>query len=187
MASDPESTATAGEEGGSEERIPADLTPHGRYIPYGGGSAGWFENSGVLKSERRNNYKYHEEMDLPEVRSKQFLRWGPAFDRRDGTPRKRRQLPINLLREGSSAAMTTWDINNRGIRLQFTESPNMAMGDAMSVELLDAPGGKVLTMLDANVIWLEQGGAMREVWNVGLFFPYVSAEAGVTLNQLLNV
>ena len=27
------------------------VTSEGRYIPYGGGSMGWFENSGVMKCE----------------------------------------------------------------------------------------------------------------------------------------
>jgi hypothetical protein len=183
---EPDSSAPEPTTDGKEESISADLTPRGRYIPYSGGSAGWFENSGVLKSERRNNYLYHQEMDLPEVRSRQFERWGPAFERRGGTPRKRKELPINLLREGSSTPITTWDINNRGIRLQLTEQPDMAVGDELSVELLDAPDGKVLTLLDANVTWLEQAGATRQVWNVGLFFPYISPEAGVTLNRILN-
>ena len=186
MAMDPKPTAPAGEANGEQESISADLTPRGRYIPYGGGSAGWFENSGVLKSERRNNYLFHREMDLPEVRSKQFERWGPAFNRREGGPRERRELPINVLREGSSTPMTTFDINNRGIRLQLTEPPDMAIGDELNVELLEAPGGRVLTLLDAHVTWLEQAGATRRVWNLGLFFPYVSPEAAVTLNELLK-
>ncbi len=166
------------------DRKEPDVTPSGRYIPYSGGSAGWFENSGVMKSERRNNYQFDKEMDLPEVRSKQFQRWGPAFDRRTGD-RKRRTVPINLLKEGSSTALTTWDINNRGIRLQFETPPALVIGEQVSVEVLDAPGGAVLAMLDAQVIWLVQMGATREVWNVGLFFPFVSAETASLLAQLL--
>jgi len=166
------------------ERKEPDSTPRGRYIPYSGGSAGWFENSGVMKSERRNNYQFEKEMNLPEVRAKQFLRWGPAFDRRKGD-RKRRTVPINLLKEGSSTALTTWDINNRGIRLQYDTPPALTIGEDVSVELLDASGGKVLALLDAQVIWLEQTGTTRELWNVGLFFPFVSAEIASLLSQLL--
>ncbi|HKJ00234.1 MAG TPA: PilZ domain-containing protein [bacterium] len=183
MASDP--TALETESITPDDSPAADLTEHGRYIPYGGGSAGWFENSGVLKSERHNNYRFHAEMDLPEVRSRQFERWGPAFDRREGATRTRRQVAINLLREGSATPMITWDINNRGIRLQFHEPPALDQGDSVSVELLEAPDGRVLALLDAQVVWVEAVGTTRQVWNLGLFFPYVSAEAAVTLKQML--
>jgi hypothetical protein len=184
MASESSTPVPAPAQETEQDPRAAEQTAGGRYIPYSGGSAGWFENSGVLKSERHNNYRFHQEMDLPEVRSKQFQRWGPSFDRR-GTGRTRRTLPINVLREGRSTPMTTWDINSRGIRLQFSEAPDFAQGDEVSVELLEAEGGKVLALLDAQAIWIEQTGATRDVWNVGLFFPYVSAEASAMLTQLL--
>jgi hypothetical protein len=81
--------------------------------------------------------------------------------------------------------MRTWDINNRGLRLQFTEPPRLSNGDEISVELLAGPEGEVLTLLDAQVIWIEELGTTRKLWNVGLFFPYISAESAVTLNALL--
>ena len=166
-----------------EAKVP-EQTPGGRYIPYSGGSAGWFENSGVLKSEQRNNYHFDKEMDLPEVRAKQFLRWGPAFDRRQGD-RKRRSVHINLLKEGSSTALTTWDINSRGIRLQFDTSPTLAIGEQVSVEILGAVDGSPLALLDAQVIWMDQVGETRQLWNVGLYFPMVSAEISAAVMQLL--
>ena len=67
MADDP--TAPVPADSAGKETPAAEETPHGRYIPYSGGSAGWFENSGVLKYERHQNYQFHREMDLPEVRS----------------------------------------------------------------------------------------------------------------------
>jgi hypothetical protein len=179
----PDTTAAEAQEG--VEAAKAETTAQGRYIPYSGGSAGWFENSGVLKSERRNNYRYQEEMERPEVRRKLFERWGPSEERRQAGPRTRRQLPIHLLREGESTPMRTWDINNRGLRLQFTEPPRLSNGDEISVELLAGPEGEVLTLLDAQVIWIEELGTTRKLWNVGLFFPYISAESAVTLNALL--
>ena len=42
-----DSTQEDGQQNHSE-----DMTEDGRYIPYGGGIMGWFENSGVMKSER---------------------------------------------------------------------------------------------------------------------------------------
>lgn len=163
-----------------------EVRPGGRYIPYSGGSAGWFENSGVLKSELRNNYGFRAEMDLPEVRTKQFLRWGPSFERRGGTPRKRRQLPIRLLSSGETRELTTFDINNRGIRLQFAEPPGMKVGDEFGVEVLDAPEGSMRIMLQAEVIWMDQASGTRDVWNVGLFFPEISADSAAQLTTLLE-
>jgi PilZ domain len=184
MDPDRNGPAAAGET--AEPKAEPEATQRGRYIPYSGGSAGWFENSGVLKSEARNNYQFQKEMDLPEMRTKLFLRWGPAFDRRQTGVRRRRVVPINLLKQGSSVAMNTFDINSRGIRLQFDAAPTLALGDEVSVEVLNAPGGAVLTMLDAQVIWQEQSsGAAREVWDLGLFFPFVSAESSALLTQML--
>jgi PilZ domain len=183
MADEPSAPVPA--EAPAQKPARSEATASGRYIPYSGGSAGWFENSGVLKYERHNNYQFHREMDLPEVRSKQFERWGPAFDRRQGD-RRRRELPINVLREGKATGLTTWDINNRGIRLQLASEPAFGKGDSVSVELLDAPGGKALTLLDAQVVWFEQVGTTRAVWNVGLYFPYVSPESGTILTQLIG-
>jgi len=170
--------------GKAPEAETTEQVPGGRYIPYGGGSAGWFENSGVMKSEQRNNYHFDREMDLPEVRTKQFLRWGPAFDRRQGD-RKRRTVHINLLKEGSSESLTTWDINSRGIRLLLETQPALTIGEQVSVEILDQAGGTALALLDAQVIWLNQTEATHTIWNVGLYFPMVSAEISSTLRQLL--
>lgn len=188
MASDPTEVpgAPASGEDRAAESAGGEMTQGGRYIPYSGGSAGWFENSGVLKSERRNNYQYHAVMDLPEVRAKLFMRWGPQEERRGGIPRKRRELPVNLLWEGSSVPMTTWDINNRGIRLQLTEAPSFSEGSELSVEVLGSPEGESRVLLDAQVIWMEEIGTTRKVWNVGMYFPNITAEAAVTLRELLE-
>lgn len=181
-----ESDAREPRQEGQQESSASENTREGRYIPYSGGSAGWFENSGVMKSERRNNYGFHVEMELPEVRRKLFERWGPNEERRQAGPRSRRQLPINVLRDGESTAMRTWDINARGIRLQFTEPPRLSNGDEVSIEVLGGPEGEVRTLLDAQVIWVEELGSTRPVWNVGLFFPYISAESAVVLNEILH-
>lgn len=155
-----------------------------RYLPYSGGSAGWFENSGVLKSERFNNYRYHVEMDRPDVRSRQFERWGPSFDRRRDI-RKRHQLPINLVQGDVRTPLVTWDVNTRGIRLQFTERTNMVVGQDLKVELLDVPEGEPVLTLDAQVVWVEESGATHELWNVGIFFPTMtSADTAVMTEQL---
>lgn len=162
-----------------------EATRSGRYIPYSGGSAGWFENSGVLKSESRSNYRYHEEMDFPEVRGKQFLRWGMGTDRREAA-RRQRKLPINLVLGERSVAMTTWDINERGVRLQLTEDLGLEVGRDLTIELLEVADEASVLTLDGQVIWTEQAGSTRPVWNVGVFFPYVSAEDAAALKSRLS-
>jgi hypothetical protein len=163
-----------------------DSTQQGRYIPYGGGSAGWFENSGVLKSEHRNNYRFRQEMDLPEVRAKQFLRWGETANRRAGSPRAERKLAINLVQGGTSRQVLTQDMTDRGVRLQFMDEANLSEGENCIVELLSPGDNAVLASLDAQVIWVEEERLKRSVWNVGLFFPHPSAESLAVLGSLLG-
>ena len=40
-----------------------DYSEHGTYIPQGGGSRGWYENQGVAKTEKSNQYRYQEVID----------------------------------------------------------------------------------------------------------------------------
>ena len=58
-----------------KEVIRALTTSDGRYIPYGGGLMGWFENSGVLECELPKDYKFYSVLKPEEVRSKLFERW----------------------------------------------------------------------------------------------------------------
>lgn len=182
----PDSNAASEPAEASQGAADQTVSDEGRYIPYSGGSAGWFENSGVLKSEQPNNYRYHVEMDRPEVRSRQFERWGPSFDRR-GDPRKRHQLPINLVRNGVRTAMTTWDINTRGIRLQLADAGGLASGENLQVELLDLPGGQPVLTLDGQVVWAREEGTTQKLWNVGIFFPSITHDEAAQMVAQLGV
>ena len=59
-----------------KESIQAETTSDGRYIPYSGVIMTWYENSGVLKCEAPNGYRFHEMVDAESVRMKLFERWG---------------------------------------------------------------------------------------------------------------
>ena len=166
----------------SAEGAQVETTPSGRYIPYSGGSAGWYENSGVLKSERRNNYRYYVEMDLPQVRGKQFLRWATEAGVRGGG--SQREVSLNLVLEGRSVALTCREINERGLRLQVMEDLELAVGGTVTIEMLDAEGGTPTLVLDAEVISLASAGTMRQVWTIGLFFPNVTPEASAILRTM---
>ena len=77
------SDVAAGEAEESEViTVEGEVTEAGRYIPYSGGTMGWFENSGVLKCEKPNNYLFYTAMESDLIRSKQFERWGENFNRR---------------------------------------------------------------------------------------------------------
>lgn len=183
---EPDANAPAAPAEGGDAAAEQTTTSYDRYIPYSGGSAGWFENSGVLKSEQPNNYQFRVEMDRPEVRSRQFERWGPAFDRR-GDERKRHRLPVNLVQGSTRTAVTTWDINTRGIRLQFTEPTDLKAGEQLQVELLDVPEGSAVITLDAQVVWVEESGATHRLWNVGIYFPTMTADDAAVMTDQLGV
>ena len=44
-------------------RLDENYTPEGTYIPLSGGIRGWYENSGVMKSEARSGYGFHDAVD----------------------------------------------------------------------------------------------------------------------------
>ena len=59
-----------------------DYTPDGTYIPLSGGQRGWFDNSGVLKSEADNRYRFREAVDADSFKHK-ILERIETFNRRD--------------------------------------------------------------------------------------------------------
>lgn len=66
-----------------------NYTAGGKYIPQGGGSRGWFENSGVAVSERMNHYRYHEGVDSQAFRH--------VLDEREGAERRAEErTPVEL-------------------------------------------------------------------------------------------
>ncbi len=83
------------------DALQAASTYKGRYIPYGGGSLGWFENSGVLKCEKGNNYKFHTAIDSRVIWNarvgKRRLVWNMGIGFIDITAEQEAQLKEYLL------------------------------------------------------------------------------------------
>jgi PilZ domain len=176
-----------------------DTLPQGRYIPYSGGSMGWFENQGVLRCERGNNYRYRQVMDSEYVRSALFQRWGQVTDKR-GAERIARENSVNVLMSDESVAETafqlttaggtlsgvTKDISHYGMRVQFREPVKLAKGDPVTVQLLASAGGQVALELPASVAWIKREVVVRPVWFVGVAFLELTAETERFFSEFLH-
>ena len=179
------SEATTPEE--SEVVAERETTESGRYIPYSGGSMGWFENSGVLKCEGANNYLFYTEMASEVVRSTQFKRWGERFNRRGDKQRFRRMIGVTVGDDRDAVRGTTRDISRHGVRVQFLDEVVLEKGDKTSLKLYqDENSSQVVFSGNARVMWSEKIGKIRPVWNLGLTFEDVTAEQDAQLKPLLH-
>ncbi len=175
-----------------------DVSEEGRYIPYSGGSMGWFENRGVLKCELANNYLFHQVMGSEYVRSVLFQRWGQVTDRR-AARRLARDNSVNLLMSGEAPEDTpyivqwpegrlsgvTHDISHYGIRLQLSEPVEFTKGTRVTVQLLDAEGNGMLEVA-SRVIWIKREVVVRPVWFVGIAFTEITHGTEMLLDDFLG-
>lgn len=178
-------TETASEQ--SETSLPeGERTSDGRYIPYGGGILGWFENSGVLKKELPNNYQFKAVLDSALVRKKQFDRWGEVQNRRsEDRVRVIPEVKVSLAFGKEKREATTKDLSPHGMRMQFLEELPIKKGDVVKVGVHDPVKKKVVLEVEANVMWMEKSGKLRAVWNMGIGFPSLSDEQSETIRQVL--
>lgn len=148
---------------------------NGRYIPYSGGSAGWFENSGVSKSEQGNNYTFHTAVDPAKVKQKRFERLGQEVGQRA----LQRQIP-----EGETPVAVNWgdqaieaimsDFSGRGIRVVMNEEPGFQRGDKVNVRVHPNEFFKTeLAMIDAEVIWIQKTDLIGGRWHVGIAYAAI--------------
>ena len=104
--------------------ILAETMEDGRYIPYGGGIMGWFENQGVLRSELPNNYGFHTVIDAKSVRQKLIERWGTG-DSSNRRVTKRfgveGSIPVSLAWEGNKIVALGKDFSSYGLKLQIQQ------------------------------------------------------------------
>lgn len=162
-----------------------DMTEEGRYIPYGGGIMGWFENSGVMKSELGNNYRFHELMQSDAVRTTQFQRWGQRTNRRTVDKRYRKDRGVVMLLDDKEVQGTSRDISGHGLRIQFLAEPNVQKGSECHLKLYESESGPEIVEMDARVVWSEKIGKIRPVWNVGMTFTDLSEEQIGKIKPLL--
>ena len=166
---------------------PSDHGSEGRYIPYSGGSLGWFENSGVLKCEKGNNYKFYTAIDTTLVRQKLFDRWGAEVNKRiDDRVVVDRETPVMLTWESGVAQAVTKDLSSHGLRLQLSEDPDLAKGDKVIVHVKEKEDSETeLMVLESEIMWTARVGKRRMVWNIGLVFSDISPEQELELKRFL--
>ena len=176
-----------------KEAIRAESMADGRYIPYSGGIMTWFENSGVLKCEQRNNYRFHEVVDADAVRMKLFERWG------DGETVNRRISERFALRKpiyvalatpsGASTSCTAKDYSGHGLRLQIPVVPDITFtkGDPLRVVIFDNPeSGKILFDIASTVMWATDVGKTRDTVSIGIVYMDLSLERRQALLKYLR-
>ncbi|MDH5753289.1 MAG: PilZ domain-containing protein [Deltaproteobacteria bacterium] len=151
------------------------FTADGRYIPYGGGLMGWFENSGLLDIEKPNNYLYHTVVDPDRVRGLQFKRWGHGFNRRGNRRRIKKDAEVTISwgkgKSRDSREGKTKDISLNGMRLQFYEELPLAKDSVVEVTLHGYSRDEELLILKkTNVVWFESVGRIRPLINIGIGF-----------------
>lgn len=174
------------EDAGEEEPQAAEATEEGRYIPYSGGIMGWFENSGVLKSELPNNYLFYTALDDEQVRITQFQRWGERFNRRGDRRRVRRETEVELRWGEHTVRGTTRDISTHGVRLQLTQAVPLTKGARVNTALLEPGTGEVMADAPGTVVWFEHIGKVRAVWQAGISFGPLDEESRQRLSAFLE-
>jgi len=164
-----------------------ETTEEGRYIPYSGGSMGWFENSGVLKCELPNNYTFHAVMASDRIRSKQFQRWGDRFNRRADRRRFKHMTGVTLAAGKQRVRGTSRDISRHGVRIQFLDEVVLQKGDVVDLKMhQDETSEAVVFTTTAKVVWCERVGKIRPVWNVGMTYENLTPEQDEQLKPLLQ-
>jgi PilZ domain len=158
--------------------VVTDTQHDGRYIPYGGGCMGWFENSGVLKAEVPNHYTFFSAVDPELVRAKMFERAGTMVnkrraERKEMTP----ELPITLKWGKDAKQAVGKDLSIHGMKVQFVnDEVALKKDDKVTVLLHDKTGRSMLMELSCSVMWAEKTGRLRTIWNFGVGFPTLTPE-----------
>ena len=170
-----------------KDLIREETSAEGRYIPYSGGSLGWFENSGVPKCERGNAYKFHTVIDSVKVREKLFERWGSDVNKRMETRYDvEKSTPVTITWDGQSHDAETKDLSAHGLRLQLLEETSLKIGDKIQVHVFRRPDNKEEVLAIASeVMWVARVGKRRMVWNIGIGFIEINEEAKQKLKEFL--
>jgi hypothetical protein len=179
----PEADKTSGE---SANPKAGEHQNDGRYIPYSGGSLGWFENAGVPAAEKRNNYQYYTAMDAGTVRAKQYLRSGLLAEKRRAARRNvNGKLFVAVKSAQEDKSLRIMDISTHGMRLQYVgDDIALKTSDRVLCRFLDTPDGPTLLALTSTIVWSEKSGKTRALWNFGIDFPLMAEEQLARLKEI---
>ncbi|HUJ75784.1 MAG TPA: PilZ domain-containing protein, partial [bacterium] len=121
----------------SEKEEPAgkgDRLPDGRYIPYSGGSMGWYEQTGIPKVEMANGYLFHTAVDAHVFRAKRFQRSGTVQDKRAAVRiTLRNDASVTLQWGGQTHLARVKDLSAQGLRVQILDDVTINRGDTIQV------------------------------------------------------
>jgi hypothetical protein len=158
----------------------------GRYIPYGGGSLGWYENSGVPAAEQRNNYKFHTAMDADIIRAKQYLRSGLRAEKRRSARRVvAEELGVTLKSAKETKSLRVIDISKHGAKVQYSgDDVGLKNGDRVVCMFHLGASKEIALELMCTVVRAEKTGKTRTLWNFGIDFPLMKDPQIAKLKEL---
>ena len=156
----------------------------GRYIPYGGGCLGWYENSGVLKTEIPNNYTFYTAIDPELVRARQHAREGSRVEKRRATRKDfEPELSLSLVYGGEDKAAVCKDLSLQGMRVVCVgEDIAFKKGDKVTCRF-PQKSGRILLELACTIVWAEKSGRIRTIWSFGASFPTLTTEQQAAIRQ----
>ena len=168
-----------------------DTLEDGRYVPHSGGLMGWFENSGVLKYEQANNYRFHTALSAEAVRSKLFERWsdGENINRRaSGRHELNREVNATLAWTGGTFRAVLKDYSRHGFKMQIIEEVfGLNKGDETRMRIYSGPDREHIEFeINSRVMWISSSGREQTVWSVGLMFLDFSEHDADRLHAFLG-
>jgi hypothetical protein len=158
----------------------------GRYIPYTGGSLGWFENCGVSKVELPNDYQFFMAIDSDWVVMTQLERSGMKKDRR-ATVRHRLnpETSVALIVGEQPHAAKCKNLSAGGIGAQvIAEVQAVYKSDPIRVQIHDKSGKNLLLELTGSVAWAEKSVQAGTTWTFGIVFPELTPEKAEMVQEL---
>ncbi len=174
-----------------KEKLRRETLADGRYVPHSGGLMGWFENSGVLKNEKANNYRFFTALDAEAVRDKLFDRWsdGENINRRASARHDlERDVRATLGWTGGTAKAKLLDFSHHGLRMQILEEEfGLQKGDETQLRLFSGPDRENAVFdINSRVMWIASSGTKKKIWSLGLMFLDFPDSDASRLDAFLN-
>ncbi|MDH4224493.1 MAG: PilZ domain-containing protein [Deltaproteobacteria bacterium] len=166
---------------------PDRIGTKGRYLPYSGGSLGWFESSGMPASEVPQNYKLYTLFDSAKVRQKLFQRWGKELDRRSETRNNsKKQVGISIQIKKDTFLGVAKDYSMHGMRLQFDKQPPVKLEDDLKVNIHKGNTKDILKTLNAQVVWMTTQGGKKTTYIVGVGFASITDKESKEIQSMFG-
>ena len=172
-----------------------DISSYERYIPYGGGSLGWFENSGVMACELPNNYKFYQLLNAETVRKTLLERWGESGgeNRRAARRYEVGELHIKaaISHQDEDCEARVIDFSAHGLQIQLIltkENPNIFKGSQLILRrFTKQEGGQLDININATVMWINQTGIREPIWHMGIHFDTLDIHDLPRLSEFFRV